>query len=108
MIYFVKKFSEIVEKSSGALSFGIIQSLVMIGIIANLSSQTGVRYFILLTIAFIATISIALCMLSIISVINEVTGKHKYMKFLFGILLYPSIIGVILSAYLSIKALIVS
>lgn len=102
---FVKKFREVVEKSSGALSFGLIQSLVMIGAIAKLSSQTGVTYFILFSVAFIATMGVALCILSILSVINEVAGKHNYMKFLLGILLYPVFVGVLLSAYLSISSI---
>lgn len=102
---FIKEFRNIVESASGALSFGLIQCLIMSVSVLKLSSQTGVHYYILLSIAVIATAGLALCISSIGYVIHEVTGDRKLRKLIFYILMYPSVIGVFVSATLTVRSM---
>lgn len=101
----MNEFRNIVENASGALSFGLIQCLIMSVSVLKSSSQTGMHYYILLSMAVIAMAGLALCISSIGYVIHEVAGDRKLRKLIFYIIMYPSVVGVFLSATLTIRSM---
>ena len=101
----MKDFGKVVEGSSGALSFGVIQCLAMAASVTNLSRKTGVEYFGVLLAAVIATVGFFMCIFSVGQVIHEVSGGHKVKKLLLFFLLYPAVIGVFLSVKISLVSI---
>jgi len=99
----MKDFGKVVEGSSGALSFGVIQC--MAAAVTNLSRKTGVEYFGVLLAAVIATVGFFMCIFSVGQVIHEVSGGHKVKKLLLFFLLYPAVIGVFLSVKISLVSI---
>ncbi|THE46787.1 hypothetical protein EAI35_23020 [Enterobacter bugandensis] len=103
---FLKDFGKVVEGSSGALSFGLIQCLVMAGAVTSLSRQTGVQYWLMLAAALVATVGFFLCIFSVARVIKEVSSTNKVRRLQLSILLYPAAIGALLSAKVSLISLL--
>ena len=103
---FLKDFGKVVEGSSGALSFGLIQCLVMAGAVTSLSRQTGVQYWFMLAAALVATVGFFLCIFSVARVIKDVTSTNKVRRLQLSILLYPAAIGALLSAKVSLISLL--
>ncbi|MBA0216265.1 hypothetical protein H4F33_18640 [Pectobacterium brasiliense] len=51
-------FSKVVEGSSGALSFGIIQCLAMAASVTKLNKLTGIEYCLTFAVALVATLGL--------------------------------------------------
>lgn len=103
---FMKDFGRVVEGSSGALSFGLIQCLAMAGAVTSLSRLNGIQFGLMLAAALIATVGFFLCIFSVGQVIKDVTGGNKGRRVLLSLLLYPAAVGVLLSAKISLGALV--
>lgn len=103
---FMNDFGQVVEGSSGALSFGVIQCLAMAGAVTSLAHLSGISYWLMLFAALIATGGFFLCILSIGQVIKKVTGENKGRRALLSVLLYPAAVGVLLSAKVSLSSLV--
>lgn len=103
---FLKDFGKVVEGSSGALSFGLIQCLVMAGAVTSLSRQTGIQYWLMLVAALVATVGFFLCIFSVARVIKDVASTNKVRRLQLSILLYPAAIGALLSAKVSLISLL--
>jgi len=103
---FMRDFGKVVEGSSGALSFGVIQCLAMAGAVTSLSHLSGIQFALMLLAALVATVGFFLCIFSVGRVIKAVTGNNKGRRVLLCVLLYPAAIGVLLSAKVSLSSLV--
>ncbi|WP_323636272.1 hypothetical protein [Pectobacterium polaris] len=54
--HLLSDFSKVVEGSSGALSFGVIQCLAMAASLTKLNKLTGIEYCLTFTVAVVATL----------------------------------------------------
>lgn len=103
--HLLSDFSKVVEGSSGALSFGIIQCLAMAASVTKLNKLTGIEYCLTFTVAVVATLGLFLCIFSVGKVIAEVSAESKVRKILLFTLLYPAVIGVFISVKISLMSI---
>ncbi|URG53042.1 hypothetical protein IG605_001295 [Pectobacterium quasiaquaticum] len=102
--HLLSDFSKVVEGSSGALSFGVIQCLAVAVSVTKLDKVTGIEFVITFMVAVIATLGLFLCIFSVGKVIAEVAAENKLRKFLLYMLLYPAAVGVLISAKVSLMS----
>lgn len=74
---FLDSFGEVLERGSGAASFGIIQALMMCSAVIAFPKFSDYRYWVVFTVAIFSTIGFMLCIASLIKIINEVTEKNR-------------------------------
>lgn len=103
--HLLSDFSKVVEGSSGALSFGVIQCLAVAVSVTKLNKVTGIEFFITFIVAVVATLGFFLCIFSVGKVIAEVTAENKVRKYLLYMLLYPAAVGILISAKVSLMSI---
>ena len=102
---FLDSFGEVLERGSGAASFGIIQALMMCCAVIAFQKYSDYRYWVVFTVAIVSTIGFMFCIASLMKIINEVTAKEPIKKCFLYALFYPSVMGILGTAIISVKAL---
>ena len=98
-------YGRVCESCSGAIALSLLQALAMFGCLERRDASEPTLYYILTLIAIVATIGFFASLISIGRTIHTQSKGHKVAEYLISCVFYPVVIGILLTAFATLKSI---
>lgn len=106
MSNFFKKYSQIANDSSGAIALSAIQAFVMMAGLVKVNEITGGNHWVMWGIISFSTAGFFASCISVAVVIFSSENTNRWDKTIISLLFYPTYVGIMLSAFITAKAIL--
>ncbi|MEB7890683.1 hypothetical protein NGK36_15510 [Hafnia alvei] len=106
MSNFFKKYIQIANDSSGAIALSAIQAFVMMAGLVKVNEITGGNHWVMWGVISFSTAGFFASCISVAVVIFSSENTNRWDKAIISLLFYPTYVGIMLSAFITAKAIL--